>query len=63
MMLLLGVPDKYAMERGGWASQRVMTGRYQHTVDSQTRAISRTIDDFYMGLIGAQSLPYAGEPF
>ncbi len=53
MMLLLGVPDKYAMERGGWASRRVMTGRYQHTVDSQTRAISRTIDDFYMGLIGA----------
>ena len=31
IMLMLGIPDKYAMERGGWSSNRVLKSVYQHT--------------------------------
>lgn len=55
VMLLLGIPDKYAMERGGWASKQTMTGRYQHTIDSAAQAISNTIDNYYYGLLNDES--------
>lgn len=31
IMLMLGIPDKYAMERGGWSSPHIMKEVYQHT--------------------------------
>lgn len=31
VMLMLGVPEKYAMERGGWKTPHVMKAVYQHT--------------------------------
>lgn len=31
VMLMENIPDKYAMERGGWSTMSVMKERYQHT--------------------------------
>jgi Integrase len=53
IMLLLGIPDKYAMERGGWASKQTMTGRYQHTIDTAAQTFSNSIDDYYYSLLTA----------
>jgi len=36
VMLALNVPDKYAMERGGWATASVMKTIYQHTFDTES---------------------------
>jgi len=55
IMLLLGIPDKYAMERGGWASKQTMTGRYQHTIDTAAQTFSNSIDDYYYSLLKAPS--------
>ncbi len=51
IMLMLGVPDKYAMERGGWSSPTVMKGVYQQTFTSEQKAIAERIDSFFMGLM------------
>ncbi len=50
IMLMLGVPDKYAMERGGWSSPTVMKGVYQQTFSSEQIAIAERIDEFFMSL-------------
>lgn len=34
-MLALNMPDKYAMERGGWATMSVIKDRYQHTFSDE----------------------------
>lgn len=39
VMLALGVPDKYAMERGGWSSTSVMKSVYQHTFTTERQPI------------------------
>lgn len=46
-MLALGVPDKYAMERGGWASTNIMKSVYQHTLTAQRKAYDDIIDDYF----------------
>ena len=61
MMLLLGVPDKYAMERGGWASKQTMTGRYQHTIAGEARTFGDIIDNYYYSLIEARQTQIANE--
>lgn len=35
VMLALNMPDKYAMERGGWSTMSVMKDRYQHTFSDE----------------------------
>lgn len=55
VMLLLNVPDKYAMERGGWTSKQTMTGRYQHTIDTERQAIDTTINNYYIALLKADN--------
>ena len=34
-MLFLGIPDKYAMERGGWATDNILKSVYQQTYSSE----------------------------
>ena len=45
-MLMLGVPDKYAMERGGWATNTTLKNVYQHTFDEERRKVDEQIDGF-----------------
>ena len=46
-MLMLGVPDKYAMERGGWSSPSIMKSVYQHTFTAERQAIDKKIDSYF----------------
>ena len=47
VMLALGVPDKYAMERGGWSSPNIMKSVYQHTFSAERQAIDEKIDNYF----------------
>ncbi len=47
IMLRLGVPDKYAMERGGWSSTGVLKGIYQHTFTRERLETDKKIDDYF----------------
>lgn len=47
VMLILGVPDKYAMERGGWSSTSVMKSVYQNVITDEKKKVDKTIDDYF----------------
>ena len=47
VMLQLGVPDKYAMERGGWSTPAVMKAVYQHTFSAERRRVDASVDAFF----------------
>lgn len=47
VMLSLGVPDKYAMERGGWSTPSVMKSVYQHTMSAERRRVDAAIDAYF----------------
>lgn len=49
--LLLNVPEKYMMARGGWSSPRTMRTVYQHTMASKRSDVDRQIDSFYSSLL------------
>lgn len=51
VMLALGVPDKYAMERGGWSSTAVMKSVYQHTFSNERQKVDEKIDSFFNEII------------
>lgn len=51
VMLALGIPDKYAMERGGWSSVSVMKTVYQHTFSSERQKVDKKIDDYFEEII------------
>lgn len=52
VMVLLEVPDKYAMERGGWSTNSTLRNVYQHTFSEEREAVDRKIDEYFEGLIG-----------
>ena len=44
---VIGVPDKYVMEEGGWSTDYVLKNNYQHTLsDGQKNAIKKR-DEFF----------------
>lgn len=47
VMLALGIPDKYAMERGGWKTNSVMKNIYQHTMKQERTAVDTRINEFF----------------
>ncbi len=51
IMLQLGVPDKYAMKRGGWSSDKVMKDIYQQTFSSEEIKVADRIDNYFNQLI------------
>jgi integrase len=51
VMLALGIPDKYAMERGGWSSPAVLKSVYQHTFSAERKAADDKIDDYFNGIL------------
>jgi hypothetical protein len=46
-MLLLKVPDKYAMERGGWSSTSVMKRVYQKTLTDERKGVDVLIEEYF----------------
>lgn len=51
VMLLLGIPQKYAMERGGWSTAQTMETIYQHTFAEEKEIVDKKIDDFFTRLL------------
>ena len=47
VMLQLGIPEKYAMERGGWATASTLRNIYQHTFSSERQEVDKKIDNFF----------------
>lgn len=47
VMLMLGVPDKYAMERMGHASTNILKNVYQHTMASKSEEVATQVDTFF----------------
>ena len=47
IMLSLNTPDKYAMERGGWSSDKTMKQTYQHTMSETRKKIDANIDAYF----------------
>ena len=46
IMLALGVPDKYAMERGGWSTPSTFKNVYQHTFTAEREETDKKIDNY-----------------
>lgn len=46
VMLKLGIPDKYAMERMGHASNQMLKRVYQHTFENEQKASSEKVQSF-----------------
>ncbi|MEG2381647.1 MAG: site-specific integrase [Oscillospiraceae bacterium] len=51
IMLMLGVPNKYAMERGGWSTDDVLQNIYQQTYRDEHDIINDKIDSYFMDLL------------
>lgn len=51
VMLMLGVPDKYAMERGGWSTTSTLKSVYQHTFKDERKQVDKTIDSFFEEIV------------
>lgn len=47
VMALLRVPDKYAMERGGWKTDQVMKKVYTHTFSDERERVDELIDSYF----------------
>jgi hypothetical protein len=54
-MLFLGIPDKYAMERGGWSTDNILKSVYQQTYSSEREVVDRKIDDYFNGIVSAEN--------
>ena len=51
VMLKLGIPNKYAMERGGWASDGVLKAVYQHTFSEERIAVDQRVDAYFSEVV------------
>lgn len=52
VMLALGIPDKYAMERGGWSTNTTLKNVYQHTFSEERKHVDEQIDDYFNAILG-----------
>lgn len=50
-MLAVGLPDKYAMKRGGWANQSTMKYIYQHTMGDEESEYNGLVDSYFKGIL------------
>lgn len=48
VMLALGVPDKYAMERMGHATNNMLKTVYQHTMSSKQNEVAAMVDQYFI---------------
>lgn len=56
IMLMLGIPDKYAMERGGWATDNILKSVYQQTFSAERVKVDAKIDSYFNSIINHQSV-------
>ena len=51
VMLALNIPERYAMERGGWKTPHTMKKVYEHTFSSERQKVDERIDSYFEDLI------------
>lgn len=51
IMLTIGIPDKYAMKRGGWANQSTMKYIYQHTMGAEESEYNGLVDSYFKDIL------------
>lgn len=51
IMLKLGIPDKYAMDRGGWETDSTLKSVYQHVLNDEKTLVDRKIDTYFENLM------------
>lgn len=51
VMLALNIPDKYAMERGGWSTNSILKGVYQHTFTAERKAVDKKVDNYFDSML------------
>ena len=47
VMLGLNIPDKYAMERMGHATNNMLKTVYQHTMSEKSKQVADTVDSYF----------------
>lgn len=47
VMLMLKVPDKYAMERGGWGTDSTLKAVYQNTFSEERKRVDSAVDSYF----------------
>ena len=52
VMLMLNIPDKYAMERGGWSTNHTLKSVYQHTFSEERKLVDEKIDNYFNSILG-----------
>lgn len=57
IMLSLNTPDKYAMERGGWSSDKTMKKVYQHTMTAERKKVDANIDAYFNSIVNPKKPP------
>jgi len=57
VMLALNIPDKYAMERMGHATNNMLKTVYQHTMDEKRESVSDAIDEYFKKIITSGAKP------
>lgn len=51
VMAMLRIPDKYAQERGGWKSDKVMKKVYTQTFPEERERVDNVIDGFFENIV------------
>ena len=51
VMAQLNVPEKYAMERGGWSTPTIMRDVYQHTFSAEAEAVANVMDNYFNSIV------------
>lgn len=51
VMMTLGFPDTYSMERGGWSSRQTLNRVYQHTMASRRSDYDDRIDAYFQTML------------
>ena len=60
-MLMLGIPDKYAMERGGWSTNATLKAVYQHTFSDERKQVDAKIDAYFNEIVASGQRVEASE--
>lgn len=59
IQLVLGIPDKYIMERDGWKTPHVMNEVYKHTLSTERIAADARVNDYFRNTINQLKTPDA----
>lgn len=54
VMVRLHVPDKYAMERGGWSTTSTLRNVYQHTFSDEREAVNKKINNYFDSIVHSE---------